>query len=140
MPRGASAFTPARLRDARHQNGLSLHDVAQQTGLTLWHVAKIESGHHRPSVGLIAQLAQTVGIDVDDLLSVDGTFAYLRARVGKTQAGVAADLGISPAAIGRIETGVRTGLPEQLTDQLAASLQCSAEAVRRAHQIARRTA
>lgn len=140
MPRGTTAFDPSRLRATRHQRGLSLHEVAEQTGLTTWHIAKLESGRHLPSVTMLQPLAHVLNVDVKDLLIDSGSFAYLRARAGKTQAAVAADLGISPAAIGRLEGGLRAHVSDRMAEQLAASLRCSSAAVLAAHRLARRTA
>lgn len=139
MPRGINAFNPARMRDLRRQRGLSLAELSHRVGWTKWHISRIESGHHHPTVAMLQPLAAALGTTVADLLIAEPTFGFLRARAGKNQREVATDVGLSAAAVGRIETGVRFTLSPALIEALAGSLGCSAREVRAAFTHARRT-
>lgn len=138
VPRGINAFNPARMRTLRRQRGLSLAELGHRVGWTKWHISRIESGQHHPAVGMLAPLAEALGTTVTGLLMSEPTFGFLRARAGKNQREVAADVGLSAAAVGRIETGVRLTLSPELIDALAGSLGCSAREVRAAFNHARR--
>ena len=137
VPRGATAFDPRSLRAARHERHLTLRELGERVGLTTWHVAKLEAGRHAPSVALIKPLADALQIPVEQLLLDPVTFAFLRARAGKTQAELASQLGISEAAVGRIETGSRLRLPDELVRRIAEVLGCTEAAVRTAHRAAK---
>lgn len=138
VPRGINAFNSARMRDLRRQRGLLLAELGHLVGWTKWHLSRIESGQHHPAVAMLAPLAAALGTNVTDLLISEPTFGFLRARAGKNQREVAADVGLSAAAVGRIETGVRLTLSPELAEALAGSLDCSAREVRAAFSHARR--
>ena len=56
----------------RTQRGLSLSELARQVGISKGHLHQIENGRQEPRIGLACRLAKTLGVTVEDLISVDG--------------------------------------------------------------------
>jgi transcriptional regulator with XRE-family HTH domain len=56
-----------RLRQARKAQGLRLTDVAKRTGLTIGLISQVERGLTTPSMRSLRQLADALGIQVDEL-------------------------------------------------------------------------
>ena len=59
---------PARLRRVREQRGLTLTQVAEQTGLSKSTLSRLETGQRRPSLELLLPLAQVYRVPIDDLV------------------------------------------------------------------------
>jgi transcriptional regulator with XRE-family HTH domain len=63
----------ARLRQLREGLGLSLRDVADDTGISSGHLSLIENGHVRaPSPSILQRLADRYGASPHDLLVLAG--------------------------------------------------------------------
>lgn len=62
---------PARLRDARRQQGLSLDAVAKLSGVSRSMVSQIERGESSPTIATLWNLTRALGVDFAGLL--DGT-------------------------------------------------------------------
>lgn len=61
-----------RLRQARHDRGLTLAEVAEDAGLSLGYLSRLESGARRPSVGSMVVLAGVLGLGLSELLADPG--------------------------------------------------------------------
>ena len=59
---------PARLRRVREKRGLTLTQVAAQTGLSKSTLSRLETGQRRPSLELLLPLAQVYRVPIDDLV------------------------------------------------------------------------
>lgn len=59
----------ALLRPVRRQRGLTLEQLAQQTGLTKSYLSKIERGHSTPSIAVALKVARALEVDVARLFS-----------------------------------------------------------------------
>lgn len=102
----------AELADARTRRGWTLTDLAARSGVTRQSIAKIEDGHPRGEIGVVAQLADTLGLELavqtrkSDRMSV---MSRLRARTEKDS---------REAVLARGIYG--SGSPEQLSDDVLA--------------------
>ncbi|CDO88189.1 DNA-binding protein [Mycobacterium triplex] len=59
----------ALLRAVRRQRGLTLEQLAAQTGLTKSYLSKIERGHSTPSIAVALKVARALEVDVGRLFS-----------------------------------------------------------------------
>jgi transcriptional regulator with XRE-family HTH domain len=59
----------ALLRTVRRQRGLTLEQLADQTGLTKSYLSKIERGHSTPSIAVALKVARALDVDVGRLFS-----------------------------------------------------------------------
>ncbi|MBE1491495.1 helix-turn-helix domain-containing protein [Plantactinospora soyae] len=57
-----------RLREARKGRNLKLADVAEQTGISVSTLSRLESGLRRPSLDLLIPLARVYRVPLDDLV------------------------------------------------------------------------
>jgi transcriptional regulator with XRE-family HTH domain len=57
-----------RLRDLRTRRGRTLADVADETGVSVSTLSRLESGLRRPSLDLLLPLAQAYRVPLDDLV------------------------------------------------------------------------
>jgi transcriptional regulator with XRE-family HTH domain len=57
----------ARLRDVRHQSGMSLREVARQLGVSPSFVSQMENGKSQPSVSTLYAMAQLLNVSIDEL-------------------------------------------------------------------------
>jgi transcriptional regulator with XRE-family HTH domain len=91
-----------RLRAIRKQRETTLADVATETGISISTLSRLEAGRRRPTLELLLPLAQTYGVQIDELVGApptgdprihlrpvrrnDMTFIPLTRRVGGLQA------------------------------------------------------
>lgn len=61
----------ALLRPVRRQRGLTLEQLAQQTGLTKSYLSKIERGQSTPSIAVALKVARALDVDVGRLFSAE---------------------------------------------------------------------
>ncbi|KZS68192.1 DNA-binding protein [Mycobacterium kansasii] len=59
----------ALLRAVRRHRGLTLEQLAEQTGLTKSYLSKIERGHSTPSIAVALKVARALDVDVGRLFS-----------------------------------------------------------------------
>ena len=65
------------LRSAREARGLTLDQLSASTGISKAHLSRLESGARQPSVGILVELAGTLGTRVGTLLGEDADGAPL---------------------------------------------------------------
>jgi transcriptional regulator with XRE-family HTH domain len=66
-----------RLRSAREVRGLTLDQLSASTGISKAHLSRLESGARQPSVGILVELAASLGTRVGTLLGEDAEGAPL---------------------------------------------------------------
>ncbi|HEY7489417.1 MAG TPA: XRE family transcriptional regulator [Streptosporangiaceae bacterium] len=115
------AAVGSRLRAIRKQRETTLADVAAETGISVSTLSRLEAGRRRPSLELLLPLAQTYGVQIDELIGApptgdprihlrpvqrnDMTFIPLTRRTG----GVQAHKVIIPARRGTAEQKTHEG-------------------------------
>lgn len=62
-----------KLRTLRHEQGASLKDVAEHSGLSISYLSEIEKGKKYPKPDKIIDLADALGVTYDDLVSMNVT-------------------------------------------------------------------
>lgn len=58
-----------RLKLKRKSSGLTQEEVAELVNITVVYLSKIENGHVRPTLDLLCQICDIVGLDLGDLFS-----------------------------------------------------------------------
>ena len=56
-----------RIREFRKARGLTQEAVAERAEITVVYLSKIENGHVRPTLDLLSQICDTVGLDLGEL-------------------------------------------------------------------------
>jgi transcriptional regulator with XRE-family HTH domain len=67
------AAVGSRLRAIRKQRETTLADVATETGISVSTLSRLEAGRRRPSLELLLPLAQTYGVQIDELIGAPPT-------------------------------------------------------------------
>jgi transcriptional regulator with XRE-family HTH domain len=57
-----------RVRERRHQLGLSQEGLAHRAGIARAYIGSLESGERNPSLDTVARLASALDIDASDLV------------------------------------------------------------------------
>jgi transcriptional regulator with XRE-family HTH domain len=57
-----------RIRELRDARNMTQEELAQKTGLTRVHIARLESGNHDPTLGTLQKLAKAFRVKVAKLL------------------------------------------------------------------------
>lgn len=68
---------PARLKDARRQQGLSLDAISKLSGVSRSMVSQIERGESSPTISTLWNLTRALGVDFAGLLDVPGPAARI---------------------------------------------------------------
>jgi transcriptional regulator with XRE-family HTH domain len=58
----------SRLQRVRKERGVTLHDLAERTGISTSTLSRLENGQRRPSLELLLPLAQAYRVPLDDLV------------------------------------------------------------------------
>ena len=58
-----------RLKAQRKGSGLTQEEVAERANITVVYLSKIENGHVRPTLDLLCQICEIVGLDLGGLFS-----------------------------------------------------------------------
>ena len=79
----------SRLKRVRKERGVTLHDLAERTGISTSTLSRLENGQRRPSLELLLPLAQAYRVPLDDLVGAPevGTRHPKRRGVGGRQHG-----------------------------------------------------
>jgi transcriptional regulator with XRE-family HTH domain len=64
----AVADVPARLKAVRTRRGMTLMEVAEQTGISKSTLSRLETGQRRPTLELLLALSVTYRVPLDDLV------------------------------------------------------------------------
>jgi transcriptional regulator with XRE-family HTH domain len=92
------------IRDQRTVAGLSLRDLAQQTGVSNAYLSQIERGLHEPSLRVLQAIAAALGVPLDLALTHAGLLA-----------GEPAHAGLSAAVEQRVDTASTIMADQRLT-------------------------
>src|SRR3981081_2290551 len=57
-----------RLKELRAERGITLTALAEQTGLSTAHLARLERGDRQPSIGSLLQISRVYGVSVSELV------------------------------------------------------------------------
>jgi transcriptional regulator with XRE-family HTH domain len=57
-----------RLKLHRAKQGLSQADLAEEAGITREYIARLETGHHDPSLSTLVKLAKALKVKVGELV------------------------------------------------------------------------
>ena len=68
MSKRAPKGFPARLREHREEQGLTLDELAEKSGLHLQSIARLERGERSPSWETVLALAEALGLTPNDFL------------------------------------------------------------------------
>jgi transcriptional regulator with XRE-family HTH domain len=82
------------IRKLRRSNDLTLDQLATQAGISASHLSRLERGQTLPSFTVLAQIAQVLGVSVDDFVQLELDVTALDAEFG----GSLAHLGFSDEA------------------------------------------
>jgi transcriptional regulator with XRE-family HTH domain len=63
----------SRLRAFRKQRETTLADVANETGISVSTLSRLEAGRRRPTLDLLLPLAQSYGVQIDELIGAPPT-------------------------------------------------------------------
>ena len=73
-----------RLRQLRHESGMTLETLAERAGLTKSYLSKVERGNSTPSISLAIKIATVLGVDVETLFGEqDDTDQIMVVRAGE---------------------------------------------------------
>ncbi|WP_433825577.1 helix-turn-helix domain-containing protein [Actinoplanes sp. CA-015351] len=73
MAKDELAAVGPRLRDLRQQRDLTLHQVADTTGISVSTLSRLESGSRKPTLELLLPLAKAYQVSLDDLVDAPET-------------------------------------------------------------------
>lgn len=99
-----------KLRLARLERGLTLTQLASETGLSPSHLSDIERGHAIPAVETLSAIAAALRVRMSDLIRQDTAtlgekIQRLRANLGISRQELARSAGLSPSFIAQLEDG-----------------------------------
>ncbi|MFF3208387.1 helix-turn-helix domain-containing protein [Streptomyces sp. NPDC002962] len=103
-----SRFNGARARALRLRAGIGVEDLATAAGVSPNTVRSAESGVHQPRPAVARALASALGVPAEEL-RLPGealTLRDVRARLGLTQAQIAARVGVVRQRVSQVERGV----------------------------------
>ncbi len=59
------------IRKLRHEQGLTLDDLAEQAGISASHLSRLERGQTLPSFTVLAGIAHVLGVSIDDFAKLE---------------------------------------------------------------------
>jgi transcriptional regulator with XRE-family HTH domain len=91
--RAQLAALGASIRAQRMAYGLSLRELAEQTGVSNAYLSQVERGRHEPSLTVLSAVARALGVSLESLLARVGLLDPERPDVTApdTEAAIAAD-------------------------------------------------
>lgn len=136
MPRsGAAGFSPARLRAALAQSGISPAELARRIGASPSGISKYLADLAAPQPPRLAAIARALGVPASRLLQIPECgegLAHIRAAAGLTQAQLARRAGIGLKRYELAELGQRPLRDTDIT-RIAAVVAAPAPRVSAAH-------
>lgn len=65
------------IRKLRHEQGLTLDDLAEQAGISASHLSRLERGQTLPSFTVLAGIAHVLGVSIDEFAQLEQDVAVL---------------------------------------------------------------
>jgi len=75
-----------RLHALRRERGVTLTDLAAQTGMSAAHLSRLEKGERQPSISALLQIARVYGVPVSSLVDDQDNGSYRVVRAADTVA------------------------------------------------------
>lgn len=98
--RRAVAEVPARLKAVRTLRGMTLVEVADQTGISKSTLSRLETGQRRPTLELLLSLSLTYRVPLDDLVGApDVGDPRIRLRPGRVKGRTVIPLSREPGSM-----------------------------------------
>ena len=67
------------IRKLRHEQGMTLDDLAEQADISASHLSRLERGQTLPSFTVLAGIAQVLGVSIDEFAQLEQDVAVLDA-------------------------------------------------------------
>jgi transcriptional regulator with XRE-family HTH domain len=65
------------IRKLRHEQGMTLDDLAEQAGISASHLSRLERGQTLPSFTVLAGIAHVLGVSIDEFAQLEQDVAVL---------------------------------------------------------------
>jgi transcriptional regulator with XRE-family HTH domain len=72
-----------RLKELRAGRGITLTELAEQTGISAAHLSRLEKGDRQPSIGSLLQISRVYGVSVSELVQDQDEEDYHLVRAGE---------------------------------------------------------
>ena len=96
----AVSAVPARLKAVRTRRGMTLVEVAEQTGISKSTLSRLETGQRRPTLELLLALSVTYRVPLDDLVAApDVGDPRIRLRPGQVKGRTVIPLSREPGSM-----------------------------------------
>ncbi len=69
------------IRKLRHEQGLTLDELAEQAGISASHLSRLERGQTLPSFTVLAGIAHVLGVSIDDFAQLEQDVTILDAEL-----------------------------------------------------------
>lgn len=122
------------VRALRIARGLRVLELADQAGIGRSHLAHIEAGRKQGTIAGPA-IASALDVELDVLTGRLPALAALRTAGNLTPERLAAEIGVTPTRLRRIETGIETPEP-RLAELIARRLGVDVTVIRPAQDVA----
>ncbi len=86
------------IRKLRHEQDMTLDDLAEQAGISASHLSRLERGQTLPSFTVLAGIAHVLGVSIDEFAQLEQDVAVLDADLDE----VMREAGIDEDAISEI--------------------------------------
>jgi len=100
----AAACLGARVRELRHERGLTLKALGRQAGLSHPFLSQLERGLARPSVGSVERIAEALGVPVSSLWASKRAESATVMRADEGEVSAHAEAG-APGIVRDLSTG-----------------------------------
>ncbi|MCA4132504.1 helix-turn-helix domain-containing protein [Arthrobacter sp. M4] len=116
---GIPALLPSRIRELRRNRGMTLGQVAEQTGLSVAMLSQVERGLSDPSLESLRRLAEALQVPLFDLFRAEGPEPVAVIRHGERRLVSSPNLHVTYSQVSR--TGGKVEVLEATLDPGAAS-------------------
>lgn len=100
----------SRLREIRHEQELTLHDVVAATDLSLPYVSRVERDEVLANPETFARIAEAIHVPDDVLAELLENLVFERTRTELEKLGFDTDVAQLTAALSRLDQGTRSGI------------------------------
>ena len=79
------------IRKLRHEQEMTLDDLAEQAGISASHLSRLERGQTLPSFTVLAGIAHVLGVSIDEFAQLEQDVAILDADLDELLRGAGVD-------------------------------------------------